>query len=148
MCSFLLILLQHLLFCASSGSSTKSPHISLYDRLSVQTLNAIKRSLLHSLLHAQIDSIHRKAINTVCNLANNSMEHSKPRHALQAQAFAMCRDTNLTARHSAFCIFASCVTLRLGIHLDVRFLGVASVLGSLLLPLATQICGKRVLRVR
>ena len=36
------------------------------------------------------------------------------------------------------------VTLRPGIHLDLRFLGVASVLGFLLLPPAMQICGKRV----
>ena len=36
------------------------------------------------------------------------------------------------------------VTLGPGVHLDVRFLGVASVLGFLLLPPATQICGKRV----
>ena len=34
-----------------------------------------------------------------------------------------------------------------GVHLDVRFLGVASVLGFLLLPPATQICGKRVFRL-
>ena len=37
-----------------------------------------------------------------------------------------------------------CVTLRPGVRLDVRFLGVASIPGSLLLPPATQICGKRV----
>ena len=36
------------------------------------------------------------------------------------------------------------VTLGPGVRLDVRFLRVASVLGLLLLPLATQICGKRV----
>ena len=36
------------------------------------------------------------------------------------------------------------VTLGPGVRLDVRFLGVASVLGFLLLPPAMQICGKRV----
>ena len=36
------------------------------------------------------------------------------------------------------------VMLRPGIRLYLRFLGVASVLGFLLLPPATQICGKRV----
>ena len=36
------------------------------------------------------------------------------------------------------------VTLGPGVRLDVRFLGVASVLRLLLLPLATQVCGKRV----
>ena len=36
------------------------------------------------------------------------------------------------------------VTLGPGVRLDVRFLRVASVLGFLLLPPATQVCGKRV----
>ena len=36
------------------------------------------------------------------------------------------------------------VTLGLGVRLDVRFLRVASVQGLLLLPLVTQVCGKRV----
>ena len=39
------------------------------------------------------------------------------------------------------------VTLGPGVHLDVRFLRVASVQGLLLLPLATQVCGKRVFRM-
>ena len=34
--------------------------------------------------------------------------------------------------------------LWLGTHLDLRFLGVALVLGFLLLPPVMQICGKRV----
>ena len=40
------------------------------------------------------------------------------------------------------------VMLGPGVRLCSRFLGVASVLGFLLLPPATQICGKRVLRMR
>ena len=36
------------------------------------------------------------------------------------------------------------VTLRPGVRLDRRFLGVASLLVLLLLPLAAQVCGKRV----
>ena len=39
------------------------------------------------------------------------------------------------------------VTLRPGVRLDVRFLCVASVLGSLLLPPAMQVCGKRMFGV-
>ena len=39
------------------------------------------------------------------------------------------------------------VTLGPGVRLDVRFLRVVSVLGPLLLPLATQVCGKRVFGV-
>ena len=40
-----------------------------------------------------------------------------------------------------------CVTLGPGVRLDVRFLRVASVLRLLLLPPATQVCGKRVFGV-
>ena len=43
--------------------------------------------------------------------------------------------------------FSSIVTLGPGVRLDVRFLGVASVLRLLLLPPATQVCGKRVFRM-
>ena len=43
--------------------------------------------------------------------------------------------------------FSSIVTLGPGVRLDVRFLGVASVLRLLLLPPATQVCGKRVFGV-
>ena len=39
------------------------------------------------------------------------------------------------------------VTLGPGVRLDVRFLRVASVLRPLLLPPATQVCGKRVFGV-
>ena len=43
--------------------------------------------------------------------------------------------------------YSYAVTLRPGVCLDLRFLRVASVLGFLLLPPATQICGKRVFGV-
>ena len=79
----------------------------------------IECSLLHSLLHEQIDSVHQKAIDTICNLANNSMEHGRPWHALQAQAFAMCKGANLTAHDSAFRIFASCPNLVMDFQTDV-----------------------------
>ena len=46
-----------------------------------------------------------------------------------------------------YCLNMQSVTLGPGVRLDVRFLGVASVLGFLLLPPATQMCGKRVLGV-
>ena len=42
------------------------------------------------------------------------------------------------------CCLSPAVTLRPGVRLDVRFLGVASVPGSLLLPPETQMGGKRV----
>ena len=116
--SFSLVLLRRLLFRASPGSSAKSPRMTLYDRLSVQTLNAIERSLLHSLLHEQIDSVRRKAVDTICDLANNSMERGRPWHALQAQAFAMCKGADPTARDSAFRIFAGCPNLVMDLQTD------------------------------
>jgi hypothetical protein len=117
--SFSLVLLRRLLFRTSPGSSTKSPCMTPYDRLSVQTLNVIERSLLHSLLHEQIDSVHQKAVDTICDLANNSMECGRLWHALQAQAFAMCKGTDPTARDSAFRIFAGCPNLVMDLQTDV-----------------------------
>jgi hypothetical protein len=116
--SFSLVLLRRLLFRASPGSSAKSPRMTLYDRLSVQTLNGIERSLLHSLLHEQIDSVRRKAVDTICDLANNSMERGRPWHALQAQAFSMCKGADPTARDSAFRIFAGCPNLVMDLQTD------------------------------
>jgi hypothetical protein len=109
--SFSLVLLRRLLFRASPGSSAKSPRMTLYDRLASQTLTAIERILLHSLSHEQIDSVRRKAVDTICDLANNSMERGRPWHALQAQAFSMCKGADPSARDSAFRIFAGCPNL-------------------------------------
>ena len=78
----------------------------------------IERSLLHSLLHEQIDSVHRKAVDTICNLANNSMERGRPWHAPQAQAFAMCKGADLTAHDSTFHIFAGCPNLIMDLQTD------------------------------
>ena len=116
--SFSVVLLRHLLFRASPGCSAKSLRMTPYDRLSVQTLNEIERSLLHSLLHEQIDSVRRKAVDTICDLVNNSMERGRPWHALQAQAFAMCKGADPTARDSAFRIFAGCPNLVMDLQTD------------------------------
>jgi len=116
--SFSLVLLRRLLFRASPGSSAKSPRMTLYDRLSSQTLTTIERILLHSLLHEQIDSVRRKAVDTICDLANNSMERGRPWHALQAQAFSMCKGADPSARDSAFRIFAGCPNLVMDLQTD------------------------------
>ena len=115
--SFSLVLLRRLLFRASLGSSAKSPRMTLYDRLSAQTLSTIERLLLHSVLHEPIDSVRRKAVDTICDLANNSMERGRPWHALQAQAFSMCKGVD-TARDSAFRIFAGCPNLVMDLQTD------------------------------
>ncbi|KAI9441935.1 ARM repeat-containing protein [Lactarius indigo] len=116
--SFSLVLLRRLLFRASPGSSAKSPRMTLYDRLSSQTLTTIERILLHSLLHEQIDTVRRKAVDTICDLANNSMERGRPWHALQAQAFSMCKGADPSARDSAFRIFAGCPNLVMDLQTD------------------------------
>ncbi|KAI0253631.1 armadillo-type protein [Lactifluus subvellereus] len=116
--SFSLVLLRRLLFRASPAPSSKSPRLTLYDRLSAQTLTAIERILLHSLLHEQTDSVRRKAVDTICDLANNSMERGRPWHALQAQAFAMCKSADSSARECAFRIFAGCPNLVMDLQTD------------------------------
>ncbi|KAH9167134.1 ARM repeat-containing protein [Lactarius sanguifluus] len=98
--------------------TAKSPRMTLYDRLSSQTLTTIERILLHSLLHEQIDSVRRKAVDTICDLANNSMERGRPWHALQAQAFSMCKGADPSARDSAFRIFAGCPNLVMDLQTD------------------------------
>jgi hypothetical protein len=116
--SFSLVLLRRLLFRASPPPTSKSPRLTLYDRLSAQTLTSIERILLHSLLHEQTDTVRRKAVDTISDLANNSMERGRPWHALQAQAFAMCKSADSSARESAFRIFAGCPNLVMDLQTD------------------------------
>jgi importin-5 len=116
--SFSLVLLRRLLFRASPGPSSKSPRLTLYDRLSAQTLTAIERILLHSLLHEQIDSVRRKAVDTICDLANNSMGRGRPWHALQAQSFAMCKSADPSTRECAFRIFSGSPNLIMDLQTD------------------------------
>lgn len=119
--SFSLVLLRRLLFRASPASGTKpssSSRLTLYDRLSAQTLTAIERILLHSLLHEHVDSVRRKAVDTICDLANNSMGRGRPWHALQAQSFAMCKSADPSARECAFRIFSGCPNLVMDLQTD------------------------------
>jgi hypothetical protein len=120
--SFSLVLLRRLLFRASPALSGTKPssssRLTLYDRLSAQTLTAIERILLHSLLHEHVDSVRRKAVDTICDLANNSMGHGRPWHALQAQSFAMCKSADPSARECAFRIFSGCPNLVMDLQTD------------------------------
>ena len=119
--SFSLVLLRRLLFRASPASGTKpssSSRLTLYDRLSAQTLTAIERILLQSLLHEHVDSVRRKAVDTICDLANNSMGRGRPWHALQAQSFAMCKSADPSARECAFRIFSGCPNLVMDLQTD------------------------------
>jgi hypothetical protein len=119
--SFSLVLLRRLLFRASPALGSKSSptsRLTLYDRLSAQTLTAIERILLHSLLHEHVDSVRRKAVDTICDLANNSMGRGRPWHALQAQSFAMCKSADPSARECAFRIFSGCPNLVMDLQTD------------------------------
>ena len=117
--SFSLVLLRRLLFRPSPGSKpSSSSRLTLYDRLSAHTLTAIERILLHSLLHEHVDSVRRKAVDTICDLANNSMGRGRPWHALQAQSFAMCKSADPTARECAFRIFSGCPNLVMDLQTD------------------------------
>src|SRR5216684_865303 len=120
--SFSLVLLRRLLFRPSPALSGTKPssssRLTLYDRLSSQTLTSIERILLHSLFHEQIDSVRRKAVDTICDLANNSMGRGRPWHALQAQSFAMCKSADPSARECAFRIFSGCPNLVMDLQTD------------------------------
>lgn len=85
--------------------------MTLYDHLSVQTLATVERLLLHSLSHEPSEVVRRKAVDTICDISNNSMTRGRPWHALQAQAFAMTQSADPIARESAFRVFAGCPNL-------------------------------------
>ncbi|EMD36115.1 hypothetical protein CERSUDRAFT_156882 [Gelatoporia subvermispora B] len=99
--SFSLVLLRRLLF-----RSSPTYRVSLYDHLSSQSLSTLERLLLHSLLHEQVAVVRRKAVDTICDLANNSMARGRPWHALQAQSFSMAASPDAGARESAYGVFS------------------------------------------
>ena len=99
--SFSLILLRRLLF-----RSPVNQRVPLYDRLSNWSLQTLERVLLHSLAHEPLPPVRRRAVDTVCDLANNSMSRGRPWHALQAQSFHMTEESDALSRESAFRVFA------------------------------------------
>ncbi|CAL1712081.1 unnamed protein product [Somion occarium] len=104
--SFSLVLLRRLLF-----RSPVNQRLSLYDQLSAHALSTLERLLLHSLSHEPSVVVRRKAVDTVCDLANNAMSRGRPWHALQAQSFSMAESNDALARESAFRVFAGCPNL-------------------------------------
>lgn len=99
--SFSLVLLRRLLF-----RSPLNQQVPLYDVLSAQSLSTIERLLLHSLVHEPSLAVRHKTVDTVTDLANNSMSRGRPWHALQQQAFAMAENEDPTTRESAYRVFA------------------------------------------
>ncbi|KAI0032084.1 ARM repeat-containing protein [Vararia minispora EC-137] len=118
--SFSLVLLRRLLFRTSAATqqTPKPARLTLYDRLSSQTLTQIERVLLHSLAHEPQDVVRRKAVDTVADLANQSMRRGRPWHALQAQAFGMAQTEDASSRDVAFRLFAACPNLVMDLQTD------------------------------
>src|SRR5882762_10327222 len=124
--SFSLVLLRRLLFRPSPSPShntpptpaTQTPRLSLYDHLSSSALSTIERLLLHSLSHEPSAVVRRKSVDTITDLANNSMQRGRPWHALQAQAFSMTQSADAGLRESAFRVFAGSSMLVMDLQTD------------------------------
>ncbi len=99
--SFSLVLLRRLLF-----RSPVNGRLSLYDHLPAQALGTLERILLYSLLHEPSTAVRRKSVDTITDLANNSMSRGRPWHSLQAQAFSMAQGHNPNNREAAHRVFA------------------------------------------
>ena len=110
--------LRRLLFRAPPNQQAKSPRITLYDHLSSQTLDTLERLLLHSLSHQPSQSVRRKSVDTICELANNSMSRGRPWHALQAQSFSMCQGASPGLREGAYRVFSGCPNLVMDLQTD------------------------------
>ncbi|KAL4079008.1 armadillo-type protein [Scleroderma citrinum] len=109
--SFSLVLLRRLLFRSPPHSTQKDPRFTLYDHMPNHSLSTLERLLLHSLSHEPSDSVRRKTVDTVCDLANTAMNRGRPWHALQAQAFNMTQADVPGFRECAFRVFSGCPNL-------------------------------------
>jgi importin-5 len=117
--SFSLVLLRRLLFRTTPHQqNSKGPGPSLYDHLSSQTLTTLERLLLHSLSHEPARAVRYKSVDTICDLANNSMSRGRPWHALQAQVFSMTQNTDPGLREGAYRVFAGCPNLVTDLQTD------------------------------
>ncbi|KAN0081729.1 Armadillo-type fold [Tylopilus felleus] len=116
--SFSVVLLRRLLFRSAPHQQQKEPRSTLYDQLSSQALTTLERLLLHSLSHELTDSVRRKSVDTVCDLANNAMSRGRPWHGLQAQAFSMTQTAGAGFRECAFRVFSGCPNLVIDLQTD------------------------------
>ncbi|KAJ3506180.1 hypothetical protein NLJ89_g7010 [Agrocybe chaxingu] len=129
--SFSLVLLRRLLFRPAPSTQTSQHHsipsarLTLYDHLSHQTISNLERILLFSLSHETATTVRRKAVDTVCDLANQGMARGKPWHALQAQSFSMTHAQGPERgvpgpqlRETAYRIFAGCPNLVMDLQVD------------------------------
>src|ERR1700683_489460 len=120
--SFSLVLLRRLLFrpapAQKQNPGAQAPRLSLYDHLSSTALSTVERLLLHSLSHEPSPVVRRKSVDTITDLANNSMQRGRPWHALQAQAFSMTQSQDPGLRESAFRVFAGSSMLVMDLQTD------------------------------
>ncbi|KAF7319099.1 hypothetical protein HMN09_00246200 [Mycena chlorophos] len=139
--SFSLVLLRRLLFrpapvttpSAAAGQSPESlqqqqaayqARLTLYDQLSANTLTTLERLLLHTLQSELASAVRHKAVDAVCDLANEGMRRGRPWHALQALAFSMAQGEAGGAvpvdslRESAYRTFAGCPNLVMDLQTD------------------------------
>lgn len=104
--SFALVLLRRLLFRTQPNTS-----MTLYDHLSSHALATLERLLLRILSTEPSPVVRPKAVDTICDLANNSMGRGRPWHALQAQAFSMTQSEDANAREGAYRVLNGCPNL-------------------------------------
>lgn len=134
--SFSLVLLRRLLFrpkpvTSPTSPSPNQPRSCLYDHLPTQSLTTLERLLLHSLAHEPSPSVRPKSVDTVCDLANQSMNRGRPWHALQAQIFSMAQQGESgdaiimpgavkpeLLRESAYRVFTGCPNLVMDLQTD------------------------------
>ncbi|KAG6825124.1 hypothetical protein H0H92_004620 [Tricholoma furcatifolium] len=130
--SFSLVLLRRLLFRPAPGAASHPPQhphphhpsarppAALFDHLSAQTITTLERLLLHSLGQEPIPKVRRASVETVSDVANQSMARGRPWHALQSQCFAMAQggpggegqqQQLALGRASAFGVFAGAPNL-------------------------------------
>lgn len=114
--SFSLVLLRRLLLRPSAPAASSGFTPTLYDQLPNNALSSIERLLLNSVAHEPAAVVRRKAVDTVIDVANKSMQRGRPWHALQVQAFSMAQAPEEGARESAYLIFAGCTELVLDLQ--------------------------------
>lgn len=139
--SFALVLLRRLLFRSrghvpsqqqptggpanSTQAAVRAQHLAemaLYDHLSLQTLQTLERLLLHSLTHERSYSVRTKCVDTICDVANQSMKRGRPWHDLQALGFQMTQqaagEQDWQLRESSFKVFAGAPNLVMDLQSD------------------------------
>ncbi|KAJ7061031.1 armadillo-type protein [Mycena amicta] len=135
--SFSLVLLRRLLFRpapattplsasspSSGGGAAYHARLTLYDQLSSNTLTTLERLMLHALQSESASPVRHKAVDAVCDLANEGMRRGRPWHALQALAFSMAQGEAggtvppQALRESAYRTFAGCPNLVMDLQTD------------------------------